>query len=72
MTVNTVVPVDGQSAFLVDAILKKKNLNIQMGAVDGRTLAVQMRVLTADYTTDNKTGSLKGVFTFGGGTPDFS
>jgi hypothetical protein len=70
MTVNVVVPVDGQTSALVDAILNKKNLNIQFGVVDGKVMAVQMRCLTADYSTDNKTGSLKGVFSFGGGAPD--
>lgn len=66
---NTIVPVDGKTNMLVDALLTKKYIKVQVGVVDGKIHSVTMRCMEIKYNTDNKTGSLKGAFSFSGGKP---
>lgn len=66
---NTAVGIDGDTSYLVDAILKKKYLKVQTGIVDGKIHFVVMRCMNAKYNTDHKSGSLKGAFAFSGGKP---
>jgi hypothetical protein len=70
LSLNTVTPVDGKTDSLVDALLNKKYVVAQVGLVDGRIHRVTMRCTEVRYTTDNKTGSLKGAFKFMGGKPE--
>jgi hypothetical protein len=67
---DTVVPVVGKTKFLTDALLSKKNVVLQAGLIDGEIFRITMRPLERTFTTDPKTGSLKGSFKFGGGEPD--
>ncbi|RYE77945.1 MAG: hypothetical protein EOO74_06090 [Myxococcales bacterium] len=72
ITGNTVVPVSGRTQALLMALLTHKYVTVQVGILEGKVHRIMMRVLEATYTTDNKTGSLKGAFKFGGGEPDIS
>lgn len=69
INVNTIVPVDGKTKALVDALLGKKYIKVQTGVVDGEIHSITMRATSAKYNTDHKTGSLKGAFEFKGGKP---
>jgi hypothetical protein len=69
---NTIVPVDGKTDYLVDALLTKKYIKVQTGIVDGKVHFCTMRCMNVKYNTDPKTGSLKGAFAFSGGKPSRS
>jgi hypothetical protein len=70
LTVNTITPVDGKTSDLTDAIVNKDFLRMQLNVVDGEAWSCVMKCMSAKYTTDMKTGSLKGTFSFKGGTPN--
>jgi hypothetical protein len=72
ITGNTVVSVDGKTKRITQMILKKEYVQIQVGIVDGEIQTVTMRCTMHKFTTDYKTGSLKGSFEFGGGEPEIS
>lgn len=70
MTINVIVPVDGKTKRLAQALLDKEYISVQVGVVDGAVFSATMRATDASYTIDNKTGSLKGKFDFRGGEPE--
>src|SRR5687768_17531050 len=53
LSCNVIVPVDGRTDFLRDAIAKKKYLKVKLGIVDGKILDVEMRCVRASYSTDS-------------------
>lgn len=69
LNANTIVGIDGDTSFLVDAILKKKYLKVQTGIVDGKIHFVVMRCMSAKFSSEFKGGSQKGAFAFSGGKP---
>jgi hypothetical protein len=69
MVCNVVIPVAGMTSTLEDALLRKQV--VTMGWIgNGKLHQVDMKPINAKYTTDTKTGSLKGTFEFQGGKPD--
>lgn len=69
ISADTIVPVDGKTATLEDALLNKKYIKVQAGVVNGKIHSITMRATEVKYNTDHKSGSLKGAFTLKGGKP---
>jgi hypothetical protein len=68
ITCNVIVPVAGLTVTLTTALLNKEQVQIGV-AVDGKLHQIDMQPKTAKFTTDSKTGTLKGSFMFSGGAP---
>ena len=66
---NTIVAVDGQTKFLLDALDNKEFVTLQLALIDGQTHSVKARNATQSYNWDNKTGGMKGSVTFRSGGP---
>lgn len=72
VNVNTIVVVTGRTQKVTQAILKKKNMTVQVGLVDGQIHRIDMRCLEHRFNTDHKSGGLKGAFKLGGGAPEIT
>jgi hypothetical protein len=65
---NVIVPVAGLKTTMMDALLRKLDVNI--GAfVDGKLHQFDARCTTARFDSDSRAGKLTGTFTFEGGEP---
>ena len=69
VSTNVIVPVSGLSTTLESALLQKKQVNIGWAA-GGKLHQITMNVMSCNYKSDSKSGSLKGTFEFHGGAPD--
>lgn len=63
-----IVPVQGISVDLIGTMLAKKTMSIGV-PIEGKYHAIDMRVTTAEYDGDAKSGKLTGAFDFEGGAP---
>ena len=66
---NTIIAVDGATKFLMDALINKQFVTLQLSLIDGQTYSFTARVTTNAANWDNKTGSMKGSVTFAAGEP---
>ncbi len=71
VTADCCVPFGGMSnrAALRDAIAGKRSVQLAI-PVDGSIEMIEVRCTSRQYTSDSKTGELKGSFTFQGGKPE--
>lgn len=69
---NTIISVEGSTKFLKDALVNKEFITIQGSLIDGETFSVVARCNTVAINWDNKTGAMKGEYSFAGGEPTYS
>lgn len=70
LSAKTIVPVKGMKVSLLDALLKKKVVDVALGIVDGKIHRIQMRVTNASIASAHRNGTQTGDFTFQGGEPE--
>lgn len=64
---NTITTVEGKTKTLIDALENKQFITLQLALIDGQTHSLTARCVTSAYNWDNKTGAMKGAFTFRAG-----
>jgi hypothetical protein len=69
VTATTIQPIAGMDYDLALVILQKQDVDVALGVIAGHIHMVTMRITSAEYDSDQKTGMLTGVFEFFGGEP---
>jgi hypothetical protein len=68
LTLNTIVPVLGMEIRVKQLIDNKQYCTVSV-IVDGDAEQIEGRFVSRSYSSESKSGSLKGVFNFEGGAP---
>lgn len=69
LSFDMIIPTTKATVSIVDVLLAKQNVDMQLGLVDGKIWECQMRPTVAKFDTDMVKGTLNGSFTFIGGEP---
>lgn len=69
---DSIVPVSGMSSQVEQLLLTKADVDMNLGYVNGKLWQITMRCTRLKYSSDAKTGTLSGSFTFMGGVPSLT
>jgi hypothetical protein len=72
MSITRIVTVDGRDSQLVDALTKKKYVKMKGALIEGKIVDVEMRCVSAEWSSAKARGTHTGKFDFEGGPLTFT